>query len=65
MDMPEAVTVIGPIHGGLFILFNIVLIWAILKHGLKVKHALIGFIASLIPFGSYLFKAKILNQYGS
>ena len=65
MDMPEAVTVIGPIHGGLFILFNLILIWAVIKHGLKIKHAIIGFIASLLPFGSYVFKAKILKQYES
>ena len=63
--MPEAVTVIGPIHGGLFILFNLILIWAVIKHGLKIKHAIIGFIASLLPFGSYVFKAKILKQYES
>jgi integral membrane protein len=62
MEMPEAVTIIGPVHGGLFILFNVILILAVFKHGLKVKHALIGFIASLIPFGSFIFKAKILNK---
>jgi integral membrane protein len=62
MEMPEAVSIIGPIHGGLFILFNIILILAVFRHGLKVKHAMIGFIASLIPFGSFLFKAKILNK---
>jgi len=65
MDMPEAVSIIGPIHGGLFILFNLLLIWAVFKHGLKINHAIIGFIASLLPFGSYLFKAKILKQYAS
>ncbi|MBN2866488.1 MAG: DUF3817 domain-containing protein [Thiotrichales bacterium] len=63
MDMPEAVSIIGPIHGGLFVLFNLILIWAVIKHGLKVKHAVIGFIASLLPFGSFIFKAKILKQY--
>jgi integral membrane protein len=63
MDLPEAVSVIGPIHGGLFILFNIVLVVAIFNYGLKIKHAIIGFIASLIPFGSYIFKAQILKNY--
>lgn len=63
MGIPEAVTLIGPAHGALFILFNIVLVIAVFKSGLKVKHAFIGFVASLLPFGSYLFKAKILNKY--
>lgn len=65
LEMPEAVSIIGPIHGGLFILFNLLLLAAIFRLNLKVKHAIIGFIASLIPFGSYLFKAKILNRYDS
>lgn len=65
LEIPEAVSIIGPIHGGLFILFNLLLLAAIFRFNLKVKHAIIGFIASLIPFGSYLFKAKILNRYDS
>ena len=64
MDFPEAVSIIGPIHGGLFVLFNIILLLAVFKHGLQVKHAIIGFIASVIPFGSYVFKATILKKYG-
>jgi len=63
MEMPEAVSIIGPIHGVLFIIFNLFLFAAIFKYDLKVKHAIIGFIASVIPFGSYIFKAKILNKY--
>lgn len=65
LDIPEAVSIVGPIHGALFILFNILLLVAIFKHDLKVKHALLGFIASVIPFGGYIFKAKILNKYQS
>ncbi|MBR7888817.1 DUF3817 domain-containing protein [Marinomonas sp. A79] len=63
MDMPEMVSLIGPIHGGLFILFNILLALSVARFGVSVKHALIGFLASLVPFGSYVFKAKVLNQY--
>ncbi len=63
MDMPEAVSIIGPIHGGLFVLFVLVLIVAVFQSGLSAKHAVIGFVAALLPFGSYIFKAKILSQY--
>ncbi|MCB5163076.1 DUF3817 domain-containing protein [Marinomonas algarum] len=63
MGMPEMVSLIGPIHGGLFILFNLLLASSIPRFGVSVKHALIGFVASLLPFGSYIFKAKILNKY--
>ncbi|MDX1353611.1 MAG: DUF3817 domain-containing protein [Thiomicrorhabdus sp.] len=61
-DTPEAVTVLGPIHGFLFILFNLFILLAVSKFKLKKKYALLGFFASLIPFGSFLYKAKVLNR---
>lgn len=65
MDMPEMVSLIGPIHGGLFILFTILLAFSVSRFGVSAKHAFIGFVASLVPFGSYIFKAKVLSQYSS
>jgi len=62
LDMPEAVSIIGPIHGILFIVFNLTIVIAVAKSQLKASHGLIGFIASLIPFGSFVFKAKLLNK---
>ncbi|WP_321326766.1 DUF3817 domain-containing protein [Thiomicrorhabdus sp.] len=64
-DMPEAVSVIGPIHGALFVIFNLFIFFAISKLKLKKKYAALGFIASLIPFGSFIYKAKILNRRSS
>ncbi|MEP7729879.1 DUF3817 domain-containing protein [Marinomonas primoryensis] len=63
MDMPEMVSLIGPVHGGLFIAFNLLLVLSVSRFGVSAKHALMGFIASLVPFGSYVFKAKILSKY--
>jgi len=63
LDFPIAVTVIGPIHGALFVMFILLLFFSVFKYGLKVQHAMIGFVASVIPFGSYWFKVKILNHY--
>lgn len=63
MDMPEMVSLIGPVHGGLFISFNLLLILSVSRFGVSAKHALMGFIASLVPFGSYVFKAKVLSKY--
>ena len=62
LDMPEVVSIIGPIHGVLFIAFNLTVVIAVAKSQLKVSHGIIGFIASLIPFGSFVFKAKLLNK---
>lgn len=62
MDMPEAVSIIGPIHGILFIAFNLLLLWNLLKGPLNAGQALLGFIASLLPFGSFIYKAKVLSR---
>ncbi|GAB6070680.1 DUF3817 domain-containing protein [Thiomicrorhabdus hydrogeniphila] len=64
-DMPEAVSIIGPIHGGLFIIFNLFIFYAISKFKLKKKYAALGFFASLIPFGSFVYKAKVLSRRSS
>ena len=63
MEMPEAVSIIGPIHGVLFILFNLLLALYVIKSQLKFTHVLVGFVASLIPFGTFIFKAKLLSKY--
>ncbi|MDP5055786.1 MAG: DUF3817 domain-containing protein [Marinomonas hwangdonensis] len=63
LDMPEYVSMVGPVHGGLFILFNMLLALSVARYGVSSKHALMGFVASLVPFGSYVFKAKVLSKY--
>lgn len=60
--MPEAVKLIGPAHGVLFILFNLVLfVYAARGHLSGVK-AVLGFFASLIPFGTFYYKWKVLSK---
>jgi len=60
MGIPEAVKIVGPIHGVLFILFNIVLILHLMKGHLTMSKTAIGMIASLIPGGTFVYKAKVL-----
>lgn len=60
--MPEAVKVMGPIHGVLFILFNFVLFIYAAKGHLSGVKAMSGFFASLIPFGTFYYKWKILSK---
>ena len=62
MGIPEAVQIIGPIHGLLFIAFNALLIAAMLKKQVTIKQYVLGFVASLIPFGTFVYKAKVLNK---
>lgn len=59
--MPEYVSLVGRAHGGLFIAFNIVLFYLVFKGQVSEVKGFLGFVASLIPFGTFYFKAKVLN----
>ncbi|MBO1924097.1 MULTISPECIES: DUF3817 domain-containing protein [Thiomicrorhabdus] len=61
MGIPEAVKIIGPIHGVLFVLFNIVLFTHAMKGHLGFFSTMSGFFASFIPLGTFIYKAKVLK----
>lgn len=48
--MPNAVTVVGMVHGILFLLFCVALINAVLVARWRLKPPLLIFLASLVPF---------------
>lgn len=58
--LPEYVSIVGRAHGGLFIAFNIVLFYHVFKGQISEVKGFIGFLASLVPFGTFYFKAKVL-----
>jgi integral membrane protein len=61
-DMPVAVKYVGWAHGLLFVLFMIALaqVWMVKKWSfLKV---LLAFIASLLPFGTFVLDRKLRNE---
>lgn len=60
--LPEAVKLVGPIHGVLFIGFNVMLAVYALKGRLTEMQAFKGFIASFVPFGTFIYKAKMLKS---
>lgn len=62
MGMPEAVKLLGPIHGGLFIAFNVVLFYHVTKGHLSEVKGFVGFLASLVPFGTFVYKVKMLPK---
>ena len=61
-DMSEVVRIIGPIHGVLFLAFIGLILWHFLKSELGLVKTLLGFIASVIPFGTFIFTAKALAK---
>jgi len=59
--IPEYVSLVGRAHGGLFIAFNIMLFYRVFKGQISEVKGFLGFLASLVPFGTFYFKAKVLN----
>lgn len=58
-DMPKAVTVVGMLHGVLFIAFMYMLYRMYDEGGWKIKQCAMAFLLSIIPFGTFfLHKIK-------
>lgn len=61
LDMPQLVKVIGPVHGALFLTFIVTLLTHFAKGRINGRLAGIGAIASFIPFGTFVYKVKLLG----
>jgi integral membrane protein len=59
---PHAVMYAGWVHGILFIAFCIFLLLVKIKYDWSVKKSVIAFVASLLPFGTFVLDAKILSR---
>jgi integral membrane protein len=60
--IPEVVRIIGPVHGVLFLGFLVLLFSHAAKRDLGIVKTLMGLVASFIPFGTFIFKAKVLKK---
>lgn len=61
LEMPQLVKVIGPVHGALFVAFIATLLVHLVKGRINARLAGIGAIASFIPFGTFVYKVKLLG----
>jgi len=62
-DIPEGVKYIGWAHGVLFVLFCLYLlkVWIGLKW--SFGKAFLAFVASLLPFGTFVLDARLKKEY--
>ena len=61
-DKPEAVTVIGWIHGLLFVLFMIAVIIVYDQKNWPFKKVVYAFIAAFLPFGTFIFDKHLKKE---
>ena len=63
-DLPMAVKIVGMAHGILFMAYVALLAMAVDKYNWNIKYAVILFVASLIPFGTFYTdkKLKVLQE---
>ena len=59
---PEAVQVVGMAHGVLWMLYLIVVAWAIGVRAISFGTALWAVVASVLPFGPIVFDRWFLNE---
>ncbi len=61
-DYPMAVSVVGAIHGGLFVLYCMMVVYLKFNYRWSIQKAAMGIIASVLPFGPFVFDAKMIRS---
>ena len=61
-EMPEATIGIGYAHGILFVLYVTLILPAKMEHNWDIKTSFLVFIASLLPFGTFVADTKIFKK---
>jgi len=61
-NMPEPNQVIGMFHGVLFVAYCILSLVISKKYSWSLKTLILVFIASLLPFGTFLAEYKLFNK---
>ncbi|MEW4370795.1 DUF3817 domain-containing protein [Paenibacillus kandeliae] len=61
-NMPLAVTYVGMIHGVLFVAYVAAILLTLILRKLTIKQAILGLIASVLPFGPFVFDQYLDRQ---
>lgn len=62
-QIPEPVTVVGWIHGALFLFFIILLVGCWIKYRWSFYRVVVFFIGSLVPFAPFILDKKLKKEY--
>ncbi|MEO1995607.1 MAG: DUF3817 domain-containing protein [Planctomycetaceae bacterium] len=58
-NMPLAVTIVGSVHGGLFVGLVVMFLVAIRRVPISSRLAMIGIVAAVIPFGPFVVDRRL------
>lgn len=61
LDVPEAVSVVGAIHGALFTAYCIAIIYATLAVRWPFRFTIGAFVSAFIPFGNFILDRRLEN----
>lgn len=62
MGMPMAVTIVGALHGGLFVLYLAVILYVTIVKRWSFLKAILAVVSSVIPFGPFIFDARLVKN---
>ncbi len=62
LNIPEPNSVVGMLHGLLFIVYVIAVVWLTVKYSWSFKTLFLGLLASIVPFGTFYFTARVLPK---
>ncbi|MFB0907859.1 MAG: integral membrane protein [Spirosomataceae bacterium] len=62
MAMPKPNYIVGMAHGVLFITYCVLLAWLFFRDKWKFSEGFFGFVASLIPFGTFVADKYIFSK---
>lgn len=60
--LPSAVRVVGMLHGVLFVLYVLLVFEAVGAERFSMRTAALALLASLLPFGPFVFERKLETQ---
>ncbi|MDB5192371.1 MAG: rane protein [Segetibacter sp.] len=61
---PEAVKIVGWIHGVLFVLFMLAVVVVYFQRRWPFKKVIVAFIAAFLPFGTFIFDRQLKKEAG-
>ena len=63
--LPQAVQVVGMLHGVLFVAYGLLVIQVKIEHSWSFKKMALALLASIVPFGPFIADKKLFKEEAS